>query len=111
MRFNRPDITLGIGHTIFMSSDHRIHSVPTKNLWQAYGIDPNLIVLADSPEGWQEFVRGQAEIERQWNLRHVLTSNDRLMLREMGTAWDRHTSSYLIAPIIRDCTSTIRCKK
>jgi hypothetical protein len=80
---------LEAGRTIFMSSDHRFHSVPTRNLWQAREIDPDLIILADSPEGWQEFVREQIEIENQWANRNTVTDADQAMFASMGiSAWN-----------------------
>jgi hypothetical protein len=98
MKFGCHNFDLEAGRTIFMSSDHRFHSVPTRNLWQAREIDPDLIVLADSPEGWREFLRGQAEIKRQWNLRHEFTGADRTMLESMGIAWnDQMLEEYVLS--------------
>lgn len=90
MKFNQnwQNVELGPGRTLFMASDFSLHSVPSEFLWQAREIDPDLVVLADSPEGWQEFVREQTEAERQWNLRQAFTTTDWRMLREMGIAWD-----------------------
>jgi hypothetical protein len=74
------------GRAIFLASDHSLHSVPSELLWQALEIDPDLTVLADSPEGWQEFVREQIEIDQQWNLRHEFTVSDQAIFASMGIA-------------------------
>jgi hypothetical protein len=87
MTRNWQNVQLGLGRTIFCASDDTLHSVPSEFLYQAREIDPDLIVLADSPHGWQEFVREQAEIERQWSLRQVLTTDDSEMLKSMGISW------------------------
>jgi hypothetical protein len=79
---------LETGRTLFVASDSSLHSVPSDVLWMAYNVDPDLIVLADSPEGWQEFVKEQIEIEHQWSLRQERTVADRRMLAEMGIAWN-----------------------
>lgn len=83
-------IQLRPGRIMFLASDHRLHSVPSESIWQAREIDPDLIVLADSPESWQAFLTEQSEIERTWNLRNTLTVADRQMLREVGVEWNDH---------------------
>jgi uncharacterized protein GlcG (DUF336 family) len=68
------------GRAVFMASaDSSLHSVPLEHSDDAKKIDPLLTVLATSPEGWQEFVREQTEIDPQWNLRHEFTVADRAM--------------------------------
>jgi hypothetical protein len=77
------------GRVLFMASDRSLHSVPVECLWEAYDVDPDLTVLADSPEGWQEFVGEQIEIEQQWNLRKEFTVADQAMFASMGiAAWN-----------------------
>lgn len=49
----------------------------------ACDVDPRLIVLADSPEKWDEFVQSQRDIEQSG-----LTLADRQMLADLGVAWD-----------------------
>jgi hypothetical protein len=80
MTLNWQAIKLGSGRTMFLASDQRLHSVPSEFLWQARKIDPNLIVLADSPEGWREFVRETIEM--------AITAADRTMLADMGIRWE-----------------------
>lgn len=111
------EIKLGSGCTMFLASDQTLHSVPSDVLWMAYDIDPALIVLADSPEGWREFVRETIEmamwwagrdtsaiadqrwywlvreqievVETEWAKRKLLTAADRTMLADMGIRWDK----------------------
>jgi hypothetical protein len=44
------------GCAIFRASNNSLHSVPLEFLWQAYDVDPNLLVLARNPEEWRAFV-------------------------------------------------------
>jgi len=74
------------GRVLFMASDRSLHSVPSELLWQAYDVDPDLTVLADSPEGWRKFVREQIEIDQQWANRNTVTATDSKFLRACGIA-------------------------
>jgi len=103
MKFNQnwQNVELGPGRTLFMASDFSLHSVPSEFLWQAREIDPDLIVLADSPEGWREFVREQNEIDQQWANRNAVTTTDQAMLKEMGiAAWDEPSLEELVLAIL-----------
>jgi hypothetical protein len=87
------------GCALFRASDNSLHSVPLRFLRNARAIDPDLVVLATSPEGWQQFVAKQLEIDQQWNLRQELTVDDRHMLAAMGiAAWnDPMLEEYVLA--------------
>jgi hypothetical protein len=75
------------GCAMFMASDNSLHSVPLRFLRNARSIDPELVVLATSPEQWQQFVAERTEIEQQWANRNTVTDDDRELLRQMGIKW------------------------
>jgi hypothetical protein len=70
----------------FLSSDGYVHDVMRYELDQAREIDPDLRVLAASPEEWIEFCQLQKQIERDWNKRKMLTDSDVKMLKSMGVS-------------------------
>jgi hypothetical protein len=76
------------GCAMFQDSRGGIHSVPLRFLRNARSVDPDLVVLATSPEQWQQFVGEQLEIEHQWNLRQMFTTADRQFLASVGVRWD-----------------------
>ena len=73
----------------FLSSDGHVHDVKSSGLNDARKIDPELRVLATTPEEWIDFLVDQKLIERHWALRNIVTDVDTKMLQSMGIKWGR----------------------
>jgi hypothetical protein len=85
---------------MFMASDNSLHSVPLRFLRNARAIDPDLVVLATSPEEWRTFVAEQIEIEHQWANRDTFTEADQAMFASMGIAWNDPLLEELLLAIL-----------
>jgi hypothetical protein len=88
------------GRALFLASDGCLHSVPLRFLRNARAIDPDLNVLATSPEQWRQFVAEQTEIDQQWANRNTVTEADRAMFASMGIAWNDPLLEELLLAIL-----------
>jgi hypothetical protein len=85
---------------MFQDSRGGIHSVPLRFLRNARSVDPDLVVLATSPEQWQQFVGEQLGVDQQWNLRQEFTAADRELLKAMGIAWNEPSLEDFVCKIL-----------
>jgi hypothetical protein len=93
-----PDLEPGCA--MFRDSRGGIHSVPLRFLRNARAIDPDLTVLATSPEGWRAFVEQQLGVDQQWANRNTVTDDDRELLRQIGIAWHDPSLEELLLAIL-----------
>jgi hypothetical protein len=76
----------------FLSSDGHVHDVMHYELDQAREIDPDLRVVATTPEEWEHYVFEEYFAEHQWNKRKLLTIEDMKFLSACGIAWGKSIS-------------------
>jgi hypothetical protein len=68
-------------------SGGNLRSVATDELDDLFDIDPNMTVLADTPEAWKTYVRDRVREISEWALRNCITLADRKFLQAVGVAW------------------------
>jgi hypothetical protein len=71
----------------FLSSDGHVRDVMRYELDQARDVDPDLRVIATTPEEWESFLFEQKFIDLEWNKRKMLTESDVKFLSSCGIAW------------------------
>jgi hypothetical protein len=74
------------GHAMIVSGEN-LRSVAVDELDDLYEDDPDLCVLADSPEAWKAYVRDRVREIAEWALRNCITLKDREFLKAVGVAW------------------------
>jgi len=78
-------------------SGENLRSVNADELDELFDINPDLIVLAETPEAWQAYVRDRVREIAEWALRNCITRADREFLKAVGVAW-AGTSSTVATP-------------
>jgi hypothetical protein len=71
----------------FLSSDGHVRDVMRYELDQAREVDPDLRVIAKTPEEWESFVCEQKFIDLEWSKRTFLTDGDVKFLKACGIVW------------------------
>jgi hypothetical protein len=74
------------GHAMIVSGGN-LRSVAADELDDLFDINPDLIVLADTPQEWKAYVRDRVREIAEWALRNCITPADREFLRAVGVSW------------------------
>jgi hypothetical protein len=64
-----------------------LRSVAAEELDDLFDINPDLIVLADTPQEWKAYVRDRVREIAEWALRNCITLADQKFLEAVGVAW------------------------
>jgi hypothetical protein len=75
------------GHAMIVSGGN-LRSVAAEELDDLFDINPDLIVLADTPEAWKAYVRDRVREVVEWTLRHCVTLKDQEFLHAVGITWN-----------------------
>jgi hypothetical protein len=78
---------VGPGRAAFLAGDGSLHTCDVACLDSVLYFDEDILILAQSPEEWREFLKEQRHIAMLWGRRHILTDSDERMLRAMGICW------------------------